>query len=169
MGKNCADAIPCVSVIFLWRGINQIYWMRVNTGLAKRCHASQICWFFEGLHQHMDGNDSVCIISLDFRQRLLHELSWCGAGWQSARGEKPAHISQLLKRRGTSNRSISETLGSCERHLLMCCGTHAVLRTPDRCTSRGIAESEGVIVAPFGTKLSLNRRFLACTQHWRND
>ena len=40
----------------------------------------------------MDGNDSVCIIALEFRQRLLKELSRCGVGWQSARREKPASI-----------------------------------------------------------------------------
>lgn len=52
--------------------------MRVNTGLAKRCRASQIRWFFEGLHQHMDENDSGCIISLEFRQPLLKEQSRSG-------------------------------------------------------------------------------------------
>lgn len=66
--------------------------MGVNTGLTKRCHASQICWLFEGLHQHMDGDDSVRTTSLDFRQTLVEERSRRGVGWQPAPGENPADI-----------------------------------------------------------------------------
>ena len=51
----------------------------------------------------------------------------------------------------------------------MRCGTHAGLRTLERCSSLGIAKSEGMIMALLGTKLSRNRHFLASTQRWRND
>lgn len=71
--------------------------------------------------------------------------------------------------RATSNRSISGTLGGCQSHLLMYHGTWGVPWTPEWCSTPSTAESEGEIMALLGTKLSLKRHFLACTQHWRND